>query len=119
MNTLEFAVHQCIQLEQCAPDFGLHIGLTGGCLYKQGERKDVDVILYRIRQTVAPDLEDFFSYLVDKGWSNPRFHGWVTKLTSPSGAEFDFFYPEYVDKATFWDRLKAAFSSDNESGSGY
>lgn len=115
MNQQE-AVHQCIQLEQYAPNYGFHIALTGGCLYKSGERKDCDVVLYRIRQNLDPDLEGFFNELVTMGWTWGKTHGWVQKMVSPSGQNFDFFYPEFIDKATFWERLKAIFSSEAQGG---
>ena len=37
---LTTAVAACTILEQIAPNFGMHIGLTGGCLYKDGDRKE-------------------------------------------------------------------------------
>ena len=40
-----------------APVFGAHVGLTGGCLYKEGEPKDIDIIIYRIRQREEIDWE--------------------------------------------------------------
>ncbi len=94
MANLEEAVYQCIQLEQHAPDFGLHVALTGGCLYKGGERKDIDVVLYRVRQIPEPNLQGFFDKLVTYGWVEGKNHGWVQKMISPSGQQFDFFYPE-------------------------
>lgn len=90
----EEAVYQCVQLEQHSPRFGLHVALTGGCLYKEGDRKDCDVVLYRIRQIETPDLEGFFFELEKLGWTWGKSHGWVQKMVSPSGQNFDFFYPE-------------------------
>lgn len=37
-------------VEQICVDFGYHVALTGGCLYKQGDRKDIDILFYRVRQ---------------------------------------------------------------------
>jgi hypothetical protein len=34
------------KIEGFAPNYGYHVGLTGGVLYKEGERKDIDVIFY-------------------------------------------------------------------------
>ena len=44
------AVDLCKQVESIAPDYGCHVALTGGCLYKEGPRKDLDLLFYRIRQ---------------------------------------------------------------------
>jgi hypothetical protein len=41
------AIQLCTRLEDIAPEFGGHVALTGGCLYKAGERKDVDIMIYR------------------------------------------------------------------------
>jgi hypothetical protein len=34
------------KIEAFAPNYGYHVGLTGGILYKEGERKDIDIIFY-------------------------------------------------------------------------
>ena len=113
---LEKAVYQCAQLEKISTKYAFHIGLTGGCLYKNFNRKDCDIILYRIRQNHNPDLGGFFKELVSYGWSMEKHHGWVQKMKSPAGDDFDFFYPEYIDKTTFWSKLKHIFNSKNQSG---
>ncbi|EMI7294499.1 hypothetical protein V6959_000504 [Vibrio parahaemolyticus] len=33
-------------LEPRVSRYGLHVGLTGGCLYKEGQCKDLDMVLY-------------------------------------------------------------------------
>lgn len=48
--TLSDAVALCREVEKICPVFGCHVALTGGCLYKDGGRKDCDLIFYRIRQ---------------------------------------------------------------------
>ena len=40
------AIEICRELEPIFAGFGHHVGLTGGCLYKDGERKDADLIVY-------------------------------------------------------------------------
>lgn len=47
--TQEQAIALCVQLEVIAKSYGAHVGLTGGCLYKIGDRKDCDILIYRIR----------------------------------------------------------------------
>lgn len=48
--TLSDAVALCREVEKICPPFGCHVALTGGCLYKDGGRKDCDLLFYRIRQ---------------------------------------------------------------------
>lgn len=56
---LEKAVALCRKLEPLFEARGFHIGLTGGCLYKDGDRKDVDLLCYPIvGSTLAPLLFD-------------------------------------------------------------
>ncbi len=42
--------HTHVRLHALAPNFGAHVGLTGGTLYEEGERKDCDILIYRIQQ---------------------------------------------------------------------
>lgn len=85
-------------LEPIADHAGFHIGLTGGQLYKEGERKDIDFVVYGTREGAdkLPDIND----LMVK-WSNSlpdfqckSFHGYVTKATW-KGYDLDFLYPEF------------------------
>lgn len=48
---LQTAVELCRIVEAGAANYGCHIALTGGCLYKDGDRKDFDLMFYRIRQS--------------------------------------------------------------------
>jgi hypothetical protein len=43
---LTTAVALAREIEGIAPRFGFHTALTGGCLYKDGERKDIDILFY-------------------------------------------------------------------------
>lgn len=53
--TFEKARPLIIKLEMRLPAVGCHVGLTGGVLYKFGQRKDLDLIIYRIRQMNMDD----------------------------------------------------------------
>lgn len=44
--TLQQAVEVCQHLEPRLAEIGFHCGLTGGCLYRGGSDKDVDIIIY-------------------------------------------------------------------------
>src|SRR3546814_15766415 len=57
--TLDDAVALCRKIEKIAPEYGAHVALTGGTLYKDGPRKDVDLLFYQIgrascRESVCP-----------------------------------------------------------------
>ncbi len=41
--TQEEAIELCRIIEDICPQAGCHVALTGGCLYKDGERKDLDI----------------------------------------------------------------------------
>jgi hypothetical protein len=44
--TRKMAVASCRTIESALSKMGWHVGLTGGTLYKDGARKDVDFIVY-------------------------------------------------------------------------
>jgi hypothetical protein len=90
-------------VEGIAPSYGFHVALTGGLLYKEGPRKDLDLVLYRIRQEANPDFQGLhqalrasgFTFLVDiNPFNGPvPFAAFVTKA-SYRGRRVDFLYPE-------------------------
>lgn len=69
---LNEAASFCQVLEQFAPDFGCHVALTGGCLYKPGPRKDCDIVIYRTGGRAEPLDRAGFLAALDKG-----LPGWV------------------------------------------
>ena len=93
--TQEEAIQLCRLLEALAPTFGCHVALTGGCLYKDGERKDCDILLYRIRQVSAIDTEGLFAALSLIGFEGIAGFGWVFKAKY-KGKSVDLFFPEEV-----------------------
>lgn len=44
---LGMAIEFARRCEQIAPRYGFHTALTGGCLYKDGMRKDLDILFYQ------------------------------------------------------------------------
>jgi hypothetical protein len=83
----------CITLEAICPHYGCHVALTGGLLYKQGQRKDCDILFYRIRQTKQIDMEGMWSALSDIGFTMTKGFGFVYKATY-NGKPVDCFFPE-------------------------
>lgn len=92
--THEQAIELCKILESVAPQHGAHVALTGGLLYKDGPRKDCDVLLYRIRQRKEPvDFEELFKDLEVHGIKLSADYGWCKKAKW-NGRPFDMFDPE-------------------------
>ena len=73
------AIALCIKVEAICPQFGCHVALTGGLLYKDGERKDCDLLFYRIRQTEKIDYEGLWMALDEIGLQQYSGCGWCYK----------------------------------------
>ena len=87
------AVDLCTKIEVVCPLFGCHVALTGGTLYKQGPRKDCDLLFYRIRQVKRIDLDGLWKALRDIGLNKMSGHGWCYKAVY-KGKNVDCFFPE-------------------------
>lgn len=92
--TLEEAVALCRQVEAICPEFGCHVALTGGTPYKDGLRKDADLLFYRIRQVDEIDLDGLFEALADIGLTRLRGFGWCIKAEH-NGRAVDCFFPDF------------------------
>lgn len=90
---LQTAVPVVAVIEKLAPLYGCHVALTGGVLYKGGERKDLDILFYRVRQVEQIDIEGLFSALEMLGFDRPAGFGWLYK-SSHQGRSVDIFFPE-------------------------
>lgn len=100
----EMAIQFCVLVEEIAPQFGAHVALTGGCLYKaEFNRKDCDIVLYRIRQKSIDDvgllaaLQEKLGVEVTK-----RVNNWLTKAKW-NDRNIDIFWPEEGNDTTIWD----------------
>lgn len=71
----------------------MHIALTGGCLYKSGKRKDIDIVVYRIRQVDTINTELFLKTFEHHGGRVHKDNGFCIKA-SWEGKPVDFFFPE-------------------------
>ena len=103
MWTLDEAVSVCRAVEAVCPPFGCHVALTGGTLYKDGSRKDLDLLFYRIRQTPEIDMDGLWAALASIGIEQDRGFGWCFKAKL-NGKPIDCFFPEeqggeYADEA--------------------
>lgn len=91
--TLTEAVSVCRAVEAICPPFGCHVALTGGTLYKDGSRKDLDLLFYRIRQEPEIDQDGLWAALETIGITKLRGFGWCFKAEL-NGKPIDCFFPE-------------------------
>ena len=90
------AIALCRQIEAICPNFGCHVALTGGLLYKDGPRKDCDILFYRIRQVEEIDIDGLFNALGNIGVNKIGGFGWCHKAEF-EGRAIDCFFPEEQD----------------------
>jgi hypothetical protein len=102
MWTLEDAIEVCTLIEGIAPEYGFHVALTGGLLYKQGERKDCDILLYRIRERHDPDWDGLWSALSNAGFVKIGDFGWCKKAIWKH-KYLDIFDPEAGGEYPGWE----------------
>ncbi len=79
--TQEQAIELCRKIEVLAPKYGCHVALTGGTLYHFGERKDADILFYRIRQVDEIDVDGLMGALGTIGVIPGEDFGWCHKAT--------------------------------------
>jgi hypothetical protein len=87
------AIALCVKVEAICPAFGCHVALTGGLLYKQGPRKDCDLLFYRIRQVEEINLDGLWDALRGIGLNQTTGFGWCYKAEY-NGKPLDCFMPE-------------------------
>jgi hypothetical protein len=98
--TLQEAIALCVLLESICPKHGCHVALTGGLLYRDGPRKDCDVVFYRIRQWGCIDTEDLWPALEKVGFKLKSGFGWCFKAEF-QGKPVDVFFPEEDGEGTY------------------
>lgn len=87
------AIELCKKVESVCPVYGCHVALTGGLLYKEGERKDCDIMFYRIRQRAKIDIDRLWDALRAIGLDKKSGFGWVFRAVY-NGKSVDCFFPE-------------------------
>jgi hypothetical protein len=104
------AIELCRQLEPIAAEHGGHVALTGGCLYKDGTRKDVDILVYRSADEDAFKWPEFFRTIEPLGITHVEHQDYgfckkavlVRRLNDgelPEPVRIDFFDPFGENKA--------------------
>ena len=101
--SFEEAKALCRDLYRVLNGVGIYPALTGGLLYKDGERKDIDIVLYRNRQQLqAFEIKDLEIVLKDIGIEITGHYGFVTKCTW-RGFVVDLFNPETFEGGEYDD----------------
>jgi hypothetical protein len=87
--TQELALSECVRIEHAVSCFGLHVALTGGCLYKIGPRKDLDIIIYRHHGADECSFDRFRAALSTAGIVLLSQHSNVLKMQNSDGRSID------------------------------
>ena len=96
--TYEMAYALCTDLYNVLEPHGYYPALTGGLLYKEGNRKDIDIIIYRNRQKVKSfETVDLTDLLMQANVKITNSFGFVTKAEW-NGHVVDIFNPETNDE---------------------
>jgi len=94
--TRDEAISMCRLIEHICPAYACHVALTGGLLYKEGARKDCDILFYRIRQANRIDTDGLTKALDEVlGMKYVSGFGWCFKFEY-KGKQVDAFFPEEV-----------------------
>ena len=91
--TQQEAIDLATQIEAVCPDFGYHVALTGGCLYRKGPRQDLDLLFYQIRQVDTPDYAGLLGKLAEIGIYVYRDFGFCLKA-GLDAKSIDLLFPE-------------------------
>ncbi len=87
-------VDLCQRMYKKLSEYGYFPALTGGLLYKEGNRKDIDIVVFRHRQEVHRfEMRDIEHHLIDIGFYDFNYFGFVTKAKW-MGFKVDLFNPE-------------------------
>lgn len=87
-------IELCQVLHKELKAYGYFPALTGGLLYKEGNRKDIDIVIYRHRQNVSDfEMHDIESVLLKLGFTDIQYFGFATK-SKWQGVRVDLFNPE-------------------------
>ena len=92
MWTQAEAIDLCRKIESVCQVAHCHVALTGGTLYKDGERKDCDILFYRVRQVGSIDIACLLTILRKIGLETVSDHGWCKKARY-NGKSVDMFFP--------------------------
>jgi hypothetical protein len=90
---LELAIELCTKIYDHSSIFRVYPALTGGTLYKDGERKDIDIVLYGDSPEIT--LGTVANILNNVNVTIIKMYGRVTKCTY-KGVDVDIILPSHV-----------------------
>lgn len=100
-NNLEIAKELCKKIYDNLSPKGVYPALTGGTLYKEGERKDIDILIYFKRQNKPYETIDLRKDLLKIGLTDIRcITGYVTKARY-RGVDVDILNPETLGEEDY------------------
>lgn len=88
------AIEFCKKVEAIIAPIGHHVALTGGCLYKEGCRKDLDLIIYSVRQSQLNQNEVFELLQRELMLEVLKWGNWQSKFRTMDGYLIDILIPE-------------------------
>ncbi len=95
----------CEEIYPTLSSLGYFPALTGGLLYKEGERKDCDIVIFRHRQDNKQfELREIENILKEVGFTNLRHYGFVTKAQYKEH-DVDLFNPETCSSNEIYEGL--------------
>lgn len=108
MITQAQALHLCFNTQKRLQHLKVFVGLTGGCLYKEGNRKDVDLIIYgknSDKENTNPvDVVDIRDQIIDTleeaGWYFDYHNTWLSQARYED-VDVDLFFMQRVEDKNF------------------
>ena len=98
---LEDGIDVCKCIYLALSGHGFFPALTGGLLYKDGDRKDCDIVIYRHRQDVSHfETVEIQQKLENIGFTEFKHFGFVTKAKF-KGFDIDIFNPETLGDESY------------------
>lgn len=108
MATLQDGLDLCKELNRVLRPIGFFPALTGGLVYKEGKRKDIDIVIYRHRQLnpIMPELDSHNKivkalnsvgvtiYCCYGFCTKARWNGFVVDLFNPESSNGDDYVSE-------------------------
>lgn len=105
--------------EDCVENTGCHVALTGGVLCKDGPRKDLDILFYRVRQADVIDIKLLIENLKTKLNFKLLWGGaWCYKFEW-QGRRIDVFFPEEHRVNDYHKPTEKFKDSDDPDAEGY
>jgi hypothetical protein len=117
MNNLKLAIELCTAIYNISADRGIFPALAGGTLYKEGERKDIDILLCNLSGgDVKYDClaaTATFGHIIPSLILKKVCSGRVVKAVY-KGVDIDFIYPEAAYDNTYQEGYDAEFNHPYE-----